>query len=69
MYKKAKDHGTDISFENEVKKWRKIQMLDVYIVNALVTVYMKNIQHGVDHLVNTAVNVIARCVNIQERSR
>ena len=40
------------------KKWNKILTLDVKIVAAHVIVLMKDIQIGVDHLVNLAENVI-----------
>jgi hypothetical protein len=44
-------------------------MLDVFIANAHVTVYTRNIQHGEDHQVNLVGNVIVRFVNTQEKNR
>jgi len=43
-------------------------MLDVSIVNAHVTVYTTNTQHGVDHPVNLVENVIVKFVSIQEKN-
>ena len=44
-------------------------MLNVFIANAHVTVYTKNILHGVDHQVRLVENVIVKSVNIQERNK
>jgi len=44
-------------------------MLNAYIAIAHATVYTKNIQLGVDHLVNIVGNATVKYVSIQEKNK
>jgi hypothetical protein len=43
-----------------------LMIIYVKIVGALVTAILKSIQHGVDHLVHPAENVIVLRVNVEK---